>query len=159
MHELTFYRQQRQDGGVRTGIELDNSETLLIDFQEGPADRQGDPLGAALTWYVDLRCRGEDLPTKPEPARLWFLSHREAFRDGLEELADRLAAGTDDSFPIRWEDFRNALGDAEAEIVCSATRRLGGRELADNLREVGSQLGEYLQVMAPLDRSSRGVGA
>ena len=53
MHELTFFRQARYDGGVRMGIELDGEVTLLIDFREGPPEEQDNPLGSALLWYVE----------------------------------------------------------------------------------------------------------
>ena len=58
MPNLTFYRQKRVDGGVRTGVELDG-ETVASLFEEGDPER--DP---ALLWFVDLRCEGPDCRTR-----------------------------------------------------------------------------------------------
>ena len=65
MPELTFFRQKRHDEGIRMGIELDGKSTLLVDFQPGLPELEYDPMGSALLWYVDIRCRGKDLPRDP----------------------------------------------------------------------------------------------
>ena len=54
-HELSFYRQKRQDGGIRTAVTVDG-DTVLHRFQ--PGEGASDP---ALLWYVDLRCAGRRL--------------------------------------------------------------------------------------------------
>ena len=149
MQELTFYRQARHDGGIRTGIELDGVTTLLSVFQEGRPEQRDDPLGSSLVWYVDLRCRGEDLPTEPEAARSWFLDRRESIVEGLSRLADLLAAGKDDSFPLRWSDFPAVPPGVQMEVVCSTIRRLTGHDLAEILREISTHIEEYLRQVAP----------
>lgn len=144
MHELTFYRQGRYDGGIRSGIELDGKTTLLTDFQEGDTELHDDPLGSALLWYVDLRCRGADLPTEPEEARQWLVRHSAVIQDGLNRFADAAAAGADGSFPLQWRDFPQAPNGIDMEIVCSTVRRVTGHELGTILSETASHFQEYL---------------
>src|SRR3954451_9524953 len=97
MPDLTFYRQKRVDGGVRTGIDIDGV-TVCEDFEEG--DEERDP---ALRWYVDLRCSGDSLPHDADLAREWLLEHEEMIRDGFSRYASQLAAGADrDDYPLQW---------------------------------------------------------
>ena len=63
MTKLTFYRQGRKDGGIRTGVEV-NDESVLGRFEEG--DKETD---SALDWYVDIRCSVSKLGNDPEDAR------------------------------------------------------------------------------------------
>jgi len=150
MPELTFFFHARHDGGIRMGIELDAETTLLDDFLPGPPELENDPLGSALLWYVDIRCRGKDLPSDPEGARSWFLAHRAEFENGLHEFADEVGAGTDDDSTLRrttpssgrLEIERN---DLQVEYACGVIRRVKGPELADRLHELARQFAEYLQ--------------
>ena len=63
MPELDFYRQQRRDGAIRTGIEIDG-ETVLGRFEQVAEDAN-----PVLAWWVDVRCKGRRLPDEPEAAR------------------------------------------------------------------------------------------
>jgi hypothetical protein len=145
MTELAFYTQTRQDGGVRTGLELNRTITLLEDFDEGPPASRDDPLGSALIWYVDVRCRGDDLPTEPEAARHWMLAHVYSLREGLLLFADAIAAGADDSIPLSWTQFPSAPAGVQVEAVCSAIRRVSARELGTHIRTVADRLDECLR--------------
>ena len=146
MRELTYYQQLRRDGGLRTGIDLDQETSLLSDFLDGSPELQDDPMGPALVWFVDLRCRGDELPIESEAAREWFLEHVETFREGFARLADALV-GVDASETIRWADFPRPIPGVQAEIVCSATRRSDGRAFAETLREVARELPDSLRVI------------
>ncbi len=131
------------------GIELDAETTLLDDFLPGPPEFENDPLGSALLWYVDIRCRGKELPSDPEGARRWFLAHRAEFENGLHEFADEVRAGTDDDSTLRKSapcGGRLEVGDdLQIEYACGVIRRVKGPELADRLHEVGHHFAEYLQ--------------
>jgi len=50
--EIAFFINARQDGGLRTGIDV-NGETIWHHFIPGPED--ADP---ALLWWVDVTCKG-----------------------------------------------------------------------------------------------------
>ena len=150
MPELTFFHNARHDGGIRMGIELDGETTLIDDFLPGPPEFENDPLGSALLWYVDIRCRGKNLPSDPQGARRWFLAHRAEFEDGLHEFAEEIGAGTDDDSTLRRTvPFGGRLkvegDDLQVEYACGVIRRVKGPELADRLHDVARHFGEYLQ--------------
>jgi hypothetical protein len=148
MRELSFYRQKRYDGGVRTGIELDG-ETILGIFDEGPPDEQDNPMGSALLWYVDVRCRGEDLPDDAEAARGWLIEHAETILSGLYSLSENLAVGLDDGGPIVWRDFPQSAQGVYLEVVCSSIRRIGGLEISAVLKDIADHFVDIVQQLAP----------
>jgi hypothetical protein len=122
---LTFYRQERLDGGVRTGVMLDGT-TVLHRFDE--PEEEFDP---TLAWSIDVRCRGDSIPKTIEPARAWLLDHEELIVSGLSGFADHLQAGSDPTgaFPLEWSDFPLAPKD----VAMTIAERL--RELALHWRE------------------------
>jgi hypothetical protein len=133
MAMLIFYRQVREDGGIRTGIEL-NGTTVFERFESGDDDY--DP---ALVWYVDIRYEGTNLPQTAEEARDWLQRHGMYVRDGLPVLADKLRAGVDvGSYPLRWP-VPNVPEGVRMTVVCSALRRVPGLEIASVLNEIGSR--------------------
>jgi hypothetical protein len=149
MHELTFYRQMRYDGGIRMGVELDDQHPLLYAFTEGPPEEQDNPLASALLWYFDLRCKGEGLPTTPDGARAWLLDHEGPIRDGLREFIAAIALGVDDSTPIRWDRFDGFPEGIRVEAVVSSIRRVTNEELLVALREIAENFGPILGQLAP----------
>jgi hypothetical protein len=131
MHELTFYRQKRVDGGIRTGIDLDGV-TVLEDFESGEAER--DP---ALRWYVDLRCEGDALPGEADSAREWLVGQEDLIREGFRAYAAQLAAGADpDDYPLQWSEFQHLPPGVKMSIACSAIRRVDARELNHVLEDI-----------------------
>jgi len=151
MHELTFYRQKRYDGGVRMGIELDKEHTLLATFLEGPLEEQENPLAAALLWYFDLRCRGDEVPTQPDRAREWFRSFKDPIRSGLEKLATAISLGVDDSTPIQWSDFEGFPAGVHVEAVLSAIRRISNDELLQVIEEIADKFDTFLGQLSQVE--------
>jgi hypothetical protein len=146
MASLTFYRQQRADGGIRTGIDADGS-TLVEDFQEG--DQEQDP---ALLWYIDLRCEGDALPTEVEPALEWSRANAEGFAEILETVADHLAAGIDsEALPYR-QPFPDRLPSAGIEVAVSAMRRVAARNVAQELRHMSGHWAALLDALSSVPR-------
>jgi hypothetical protein len=151
MPKLTFYRQKRFDGGIRTGLEWgfefdatsEGDATLLERFEPGDEDR--DP---SLLWFVDIRCDGPGVPRLLEEAPRWFLSTKPVIDDGLARFADHLRrVGSDlDDYPLEWSEFPNA-DDVERKIVCSANRRIECRELAEILDDVRDHWSEWIEEM------------
>ena len=140
MPDLTFYRQKRVDGGVRTGIDIDGV-TVCEDFEEG--DEERDP---ALRWYVDLRCSGDSLPSDADSAREWLLEHEEMIRDGFSRYANQLAAGADrDDYPLQWSGFQPVPQGVQMSIACSAIRHVDARELNHVLREIAEHWSERIE--------------
>ncbi len=149
MHELTFYRQKRNDGGVRTGLELDG-ETVLGIFEDGSPDEEDNPMGMALLWFVDVRCLGAEVPDRPEAARDWLVEHAPTILTGLSGLAGGLAAGLDNGGePIVWSDFPGAPVGGSIELVCSATGRVTGRSMAGVLEEIADHFIDLVRELAP----------
>ncbi|MFO0891687.1 MAG: hypothetical protein U0790_21400 [Isosphaeraceae bacterium] len=160
MHELTFFRQARHDGGIRMGVELDGETLLLSHSEPGPADREDDPLGPALLWFVDIRCQGEDLPRDAESARGWFLKNRDALIEGLEEFAQEIKAGTDDDSPVLFPKTLAPAGQGQKEdlvvnYVCSSIRRIKGPQLSHSMQEIADRFSEYLAQLRPLTPALR----
>src|SRR4051812_22412222 len=140
MPELTFYRQKRVDGGVRTGIDLDGVN-VCEEFEEGHEER--DP---ALRWYVDLRCSGEGLPSDADSAREWLLEHEKLIRDGFSRYANQLAAGADpDDYPLQWSDFQPPPQGVQMSIACSAIRRVDAREVNQVVRDIAEHWSERIE--------------
>lgn len=140
MNKLNFYHQQRGDGGLRTGVEL-NDERVLENFQEGHL-----PRNSALNWFVDIRCKGEDLPSEPEKIREWLLARQEAIQSALVELANELRVGIDNDWPLVKpvpSTDRTAMA-----IYCSAIRRLSGREISEVLSNLAAQWPDLIQNLA-----------
>jgi hypothetical protein len=139
MPQISFFQQERRDGGVRTGIDIDGA-TVLHHFAPGPHD--SDP---ALNWYVDVRGEGARLPATPDGARRWFLENAETIRAALGELANDLRAGIDvDVWPLRRAVAR-APRRVRITIVCSATRRMQALSIAQILDHVRDHWEEEIQ--------------
>jgi hypothetical protein len=127
MKTLTVYHQKRQDGGVRSGVDV-NGERILERFVTG--NREPD---LALEWFVDVRFRGKALPTAPEAVRRWLLEEEEEVASALEQMADALRTGIDPGWPLVQKTTRDGKG-VSMEIVCSTVKRLTGRDMAPVLR-------------------------
>ncbi len=131
MSNISFYYQQRADGGLRSGISISGNR-VMEHFEGSHADY--DP---SLLWFVDVRCHGE-LPEDPEEGRRWLLSNRERISDGLNRLAEKLRAGIDiDSWPVVEKLDSDSLGNS-ISIACSAIRREDALEIAKLLSSVAT---------------------
>ncbi len=142
MPTIAFYCQKRFDGGIRTGIGIDD-KTLLHHFDAG--DEARDP---ALLWFVDVRCTADRLPIDADRARQWLSDHAEPIGEALCLAAERLALGSDGDQPVR-QTISLARG-VKGEIVASAVRRLGPGEFAAALREVALTWRDLLNRLEPL---------
>jgi len=125
MKNLTFFRQKRRDGSVRTGVELDE-ERILEDFESG-APRE-DP---RLLWWIDVRCSQKTWPEETEKLREWLLEHAQRIEGGLKALATELNTGIDKDCPVK--HVAPSRAGTKIEIFCSAMRRVAGREIQTEL--------------------------
>ena len=148
MSELTFYRQKRQDHGVRTGILL-NGVTIYGMFEEGSSDFVNDPLGSGIVWFVDVRCKGDRIPDDPEDARRWLMDAEPQISRALAELSERLPLGQDPSdWPFRWIVTGSPEGTT-IEIVWSCTRSTVAREISEAFEEIRSHWIRRLEQLTP----------
>jgi hypothetical protein len=145
MAGLTFYRQERVDGGIRTGIML--GMTSVFERFEVNGE-ESDP---SLAWSVDLRCNGPSLPTIADDAKPWLLDHESEIRDGFRRYADQLGAGSDPTGIdlLEWSDFRNLPPGVSMRIVCGALRRIDALYLASRLRFLDKHWGELVRDLEP----------
>lgn len=143
MSKLIVYRQKRRDGGIRSGLEIDDT-TVLHQFQPGKGE--SNPI---LEWFVDVQAEGRGLPRDAEAARQWLVEQAEFIRSKLLELADELQAGIDfDSWPLRRSIANRRVG-VDWTITCSAMRRLEARDIAGVLQDLALNWSKYLKQLKP----------
>jgi hypothetical protein len=139
MAEITFYRQKRRDGGLHTGITINGWTAMEMD--EGINWDDADPV---LLWFVDVRCEGKKLPTRPELARRWLLEHSELIREGFKALTEELRVGIDyNTLPLVWLVPKTPRG-VRIRIVCHAMYRSDALTLAQVTAEFSSRWQEWL---------------
>ncbi|MGH7140594.1 MAG: hypothetical protein ACREHD_33090 [Pirellulales bacterium] len=133
MAKLAFYQQARVDGGMRSGVDRDDTP-LLHEFHEGSGEQ--DP---ALLWYVDVEFEGDALPNDAEAARRWLVRRAASVAAALGQLADDLALGVDiASRPLK-RSIEGLPQDVLGTISCSAVRRMDCRQIAERLRNLAAQ--------------------
>lgn len=139
MPSLTFFRQTRADGAIRTGVDVDG-EMLFEHFEE--AEGEPDPV---LKWFVDLRCDGESVPARPDEVRQWLLDHGALVTQGFEGLAKRLEVGVDsDGWPVEW-GIPNSPPGIRMATACSSIGAVSGRVMGKTVREMADHWREYLR--------------
>jgi len=139
MTKLTFFRQQRRDDVIRTGITIDMEVILHHSTRER---KDADPV---LAWYVDVRCEGAKLPEDAEEIRQWFLDKAPVVRKALTDLAEDLKAGLDFTlYPLLWRVPHPPRG-VRMTIACSASRMDGVRRMPEILKETADGLEESLR--------------
>ena len=132
MAKLLFYRQERADGGVRTGIELLGSP-IAERFEEEASEP--DPV---LLWAVDLRCDGAGVPESPDDALRWLSDLTPAISAGFDRAAATIGVGIDPDVSIRlFSDFDGLPAEVSLSIGCAVKDRETGREIGGVLREIG----------------------
>ena len=145
MATIWYFKNVRYDGGVRTGIDIDD-DRVFHRFVAGNEDEN-----PALLWFVDARCTGDSLPIEPESARDWLLANLHAIRGELCRVADQLVVGLDE---LSWPYLHNsklADQDVELRVRCSAIRRLDGIQIAGRLREVANGLEKDVASLPPAE--------
>jgi len=142
--ELTFFRQKRFDGGVRTGVEHDGVR-LLRNFEQGPGDLEDMPLGSGLEWYIDLRFSGPTLPKQTESVKNWLLDHTEAIRQSLSDFATLVGAGVDDEFPLESPPYEVGEQDIRLRVVSSVTKRVTRLNFAEIISQFAQEFPDYVR--------------
>lgn len=143
MPAITFYRQAREDGGIRTGIAI-NQDTVLGLFESA-----GDESNPALAWFIDLRCEGNALPSDPEDSRDWLLQNGPFIRSAFRRLSRELRAGIDiDSWPFRWEIPATPKG-VNMAIVCSCVQRFTALDIAKEIAKFSKSWDRWISKLSP----------
>ena len=130
MKNLTFFRQKRIDGSVRTGVEL-GEQRMLESFEPGSPEE--DP---TLIWWIDVRCTKRTWPSEPEGVRAWLLKNAQTFQKALKDYAAEMGAGIDINWPV--QHIVPGGADIKMQISCSAMQRVAGREIPTELAELAN---------------------
>ena len=122
---VTFYINERQDGGRRTGLYVGELRALER-FVAGGRDYD-----AALLWFLDA-VWDAPTPADRDAARRWHRAMLPELKVLLADAAEQLRAGVDiDSGPAKLT-FPTSAGLARVNVSC--VRRLGWAGVADGIR-------------------------
>lgn len=122
---VTFYHQERVDGGRRSGVYVDG-DTVLQGF--APGSEEYDPV---LEWYADVTIPTANLPTEAS-ARDWLVAEGSVIRDALTAAADKLECGIDNNAMPCEIVLPGSAGASRVSVA--AIRRLTGRHIGEKLR-------------------------
>ena len=127
MTEITFYRQQRRDGSIRSGLEL-NGEPQFGLIQSWPSETSDDDLSMVLDWYIDLTIQS------PNPID----------SSDTDQIGDSMGAGVDFESPVLWKNYPELSDGYEIELVCRASNRISSRQLMNEIHGFAQHWLEYL---------------
>jgi len=144
MNRISFYRQARSDGGVRSGVDVNGGQAWSI-FEPGAGDP--DP---ALEWYVDIEWSGSSLPTDADEAKALLLAQEPRVSAACEALASRLEVGIDAEPAPFTQSFDAGLSGVKAGVYCSAVHRVSGRDMGRNLKFIGTSWSRLLKQLHPV---------
>jgi hypothetical protein len=129
MAEVTFYHQERVDGGRRSGVHVEG-DMVLQGFV--PGSEEYDPV---LEWYVDVTVPTATLPTETS-VRDWLVEEGSAIREALIAAADKLECGIDNN-AMPWEIvLQGSAGPSRVSVA--AIRRFTGRNIGEKLRQLAA---------------------
>jgi hypothetical protein len=145
MTEITFYRQQRRDGSIRSGLEL-NGEPQFGLIQSWPSETSDDDLSMVLDWYIDLTIQSPNPidHSDPEQTKNELLKLQASIQHGLNQLANSMGAGVDFESPVIWSKFPELSEGFHVEMVCRASSRITSRQLMREINEFANHWLEYL---------------
>ena len=127
MAEVSFFHNERDDNGTRTGLNVGGRRALERFI---PGDEESDP---SLRWYVDVVISTKSLPKTQSSSAIWLTKHADAIQEALEAAAARLEVGLDfDSMP--WT-FKHRSAQGIIRVSVSALRCLAAREIAKRIRD------------------------
>ena len=149
MTEITFYRQQRRDGSIRSGLHA-TGPFDLENFELGPEDLADDPYANVLDWFIDLQLESPTDLINAEAARDELLACKGAIRSGLNQMIDELGVGVDSSMALIWQNFPELPPGYSCRLNLSISRRFRGKTYIDLLQDFMEQWPEYCQSLRVL---------
>ena len=144
MTEITFYRQKRRDGSIRSGLHC-SGPFDLESFEPGPADIADDPYAPVLDWIIDLQLDVPEEPIDAESGRRILLACSEPISSQLNQKIADLGVGFDTSLPVTLTDFDQLPVGYQCRLNCSISNRFKGAAFIAILRDFASSWPEYCQ--------------
>ena len=141
---ITFFHQERADGGRRTGLYV-GDERAFERFVAG----DGEEFDPALRWYIEVICPVKTPPKTQTAAGVWLAKHCGAIRGSIEKASEHLEVGLDSEWAPWSITVQTPSGKFEVKVT--AQRRyeaahIGIRLNEFLLRDWPEFLGEYLPV-------------
>jgi hypothetical protein len=140
MSKIAFFRQQRVDGAIRSGIMIDDE--LVFHQLENENVAEPDPV---LLWFVNVGVEGDDLPDDPDEARQWLIDHSTAISDLLLKEGRSISAGIDHP---SWPLIKHVPLPANGRLVrigYAAMERVAASEMGVHLQEVAREFESVVQ--------------
>lgn len=134
MTEITFYRQKRRDGSVRSGLHATGPYDLE-NFEKGPEQLADDPCAHVLDWFIDLQLQSPRQMDDAEAARDELLSHADEITAGLNRMVDEIGVGLDSNRPVVWQNFPELPTGYSCRLNCSISLKYRGMPYMDLLRD------------------------
>jgi hypothetical protein len=144
MTRIVFYRHERADGGLRTGVEVDGN-SVFESFREGVAEH--DP---ALIWYIDIEFEGSALPDSGDTVRQWLLDNSAQIRRTVDTLSHEIAAGFDPELRPFRRTIQNWCNGVSFTATASAIDRAAARGTSQKLAEIAENWEATLTALEPL---------
>jgi hypothetical protein len=145
MTKLIFFHQRRKDGGIRTGIEI-NDDLVLEQFIPGTSE-----LDPVLLWYIDVRLEfKKSISPEANSVRTAVSAIANPIREALRASANEFQAGIDRGI---WPARRKISGlpsGISGEVVCSTTRALRLEDLSAAFAALGRDFSKIVDRLQPV---------
>jgi hypothetical protein len=149
MTEISFYKQMRNDNGIRYGIMRDG-DGIWVHYDAGSGIDPG------LLWFVKVEFEGEGLNVDPQAARELFITYAEPIYTLLGELIEALRQETD---PMVWPvDTRqiDVASGVTLKVVCSPVRRIPVRAVLPSIIDLRDRWQQHLDTLEFITEISAG---
>ena len=149
MTEITFYRQQRRDGSIRSGLHATGPYDLE-NFELGPEQLADDPYANVLDWFIDLQLESPTDLKNAEAARDELLACKSAIRSGLNLMIQELGVGVDSSSPLTWQNFPELPPHYSCRLNLSISGRFRGKSYIDLIQDFMEHWPDYCRSLRVL---------
>jgi hypothetical protein len=149
MTEITFYRQQRRDGSIRSGLHA-TGPFDLENFELGPELLADDPYANVLDWFIDLQLESPADLNHAEAARDELLACKSSIRSGLNLMIQELGVGVDRGMSLTWQNFPGLPDGYSCRLNLSISSRIRGNSYIELLQDFMEHWPDYCRSLRVL---------